>query len=210
MSRSAANTALTMALALCAMGAIATAGGEKTESHKRTPNFARDTGRIELWNDCLPMLVTTYVDEDLADRAESLKERLSSMVRSRLGRADLYDHPKTEVELLELFVHPSEPVTGIGLSILDTRIHALSRDEVTAYRYDVTFHVPVLRPGAMPDHSKLLAGWRRGGMGLMDNRAEDPASELETAIERSVDEFVEDYEYVNAEACDKRRRERGW
>ena len=157
---------------VAAIVALAVINGHAT-AEANTPT---DLDYFDLWNNCG---TTTLVVESLKDNAAKIgltKERIETMVRSRLRAARIYD----------------DSATG-------TYIYVNVNVGSTYFATSVEFNKRVL--DIATDHSKggtgFAATWIFGGAGT---HGQDAGFILQSLSEH-VDRFIDEYLWVNEEAC---------
>lgn len=140
------------------------------------PNTPTDFDYFELWNRCAP---TSLVVEGLSSEADEIgitRERIETLARSRLRSARIYRDGWSDTYL---YIRVNVRLTYYGLEV--------------EYRKFVFDHLA----GEKTDGQGFATTWERGGVGV---HGRDAGFVLQNVSEH-IDEFIDEYLRVNAEAC---------
>ena len=144
-----------------------------------------DYERFQLDNGCFPFQLVVGYSEKEAGSIDLSKERIETVVRSRLRAARLYEDP-------------SERQTA---SLLYVYVHLVG----AAYSYDLSFHklmkevMSISRMDSEGQHLYQPATWRHSGTGTHTRSPEYIVANVSEATDRFIDEFLR----VNNAACGK-------
>ena len=131
--------------------------------------------RFKLWNACNPVRLAVAKLNDDASEIGLTKERIETLVRSRLRAARIYEDDAHAYELPYLFVnvHVVGSAFSMRLELRKTVIDAVSREE------------------------RMTSTWHIGSTGMHIG----DASFILQGISEHTDKFIDEYLRVNAKAC---------
>ena len=146
---------------------------------------ADDDELFQLWNECQPVGVLTWISED-SDRVGLSQERLESLVESRLRVARIFDDSE--------FTSSLYPYLEVGVNVVQVK--------QVAHVFGIQIGLVSLVYKEITDTDGWAMTWQGKSVAGVAGRNYDGGSYILQWVGESVDNFIALYLRVNSEACE--------